>query len=73
MRAFGALEADAAVAPDGAALGALADALARAGRMDAAERALARAAGLAEAAGATCAQQRHFCRVVCVAFCSTPP
>ena len=60
VRAFGALEADAAVAPDGAALGALADALARAGRMDAAERALARATALAEAAGVLRAHQhRH--------------
>lgn len=52
VRAFGAMEADRAVVLDGTALGALADALARSGRMDAAERALARATSLAEAAGA---------------------
>ncbi len=51
MRAFNAMEADRGVVLDGAALGALADALGRAGRMDAAERVLARATALAEAAG----------------------
>jgi hypothetical protein len=51
VRAFNAMEADRGVVLDGAALGALADALARAGRMDAAERVLARATALAEAAG----------------------
>lgn len=58
VRAFGAMEADRAVVLDGTALGALADALARSGRMDAAERALARATSLAEAAGAPASLRR---------------
>ena len=55
MRAFGAMEADRAVVLDGTALGALADALARAGRMDAAER--ARRARHLPRGGRRCARQ----------------